>query len=589
MPDPVPGPSRERVTRKHGDRLLVSLARGPRVPLAVVAAASLASSAAVLLLPAVLASAVDEALTGRGPRTAAVCLILVLALTACAEIAGMVAGAAATASATSSLRVRLTAHLLSLDIAETRRSPTGELVNRLVSNTATAGRVPVTLVGIATGLITSIGGVAALFVIDWRVGLTFVAGAPAAVALIRLFVERVSGLYDDYQGAQGRLAARLTDALAGIRTVRASGSADREITRILAPLPELSGSGHALWRAQARSVWKIALLLPLIEVAVLGTAGLGVADGRLEPGQLLAAAGYTALGLSFVDQTDALMALAHSRSAARRICEVLGLPVPPAGTRPPAEGPGALSFRGVTVVRENTAPVEDVDLEVPAGSLTAVVGRSGAGKSTLALLAGRLTDPDRGEVLLDGRPLREIEPDALRGAVAYAFERPVLLGGDLAEAVSYGLPAVDREAVREAARAAHVDDVIGRLPEGYGTPAGTAPLSGGELQRLGLARALVRRARLTVLDDATSGLDTATEAQVTRTLLEGMRGRTRLVVAHRVATAARADLVVWMEDGRIRARGTHRGLWRDPDYRALFAAAGEVSPQDQEDPCPARS
>ncbi|WP_214410883.1 ABC transporter ATP-binding protein [Sphaerisporangium fuscum] len=583
MSDPVSGAAGERVTHRHSDRLLASLARRAWRPLAVVAAGSAAASAATLAMPALLAAAVDEVLAGEDALAAVAWLALTVAVFTLADLARTIAGASSNASATSALRLRLTGHVLRLDAGEARRFPTGELATRLVSNTATAGRVPLTLVDTAAGLVTAAGGVTALFLVDRWTGLAFLAGLPVALTMIFFFVTRMSGLYDRYQEAQGHLAARLTDTLAGIRTVRASGTADREIARVLAPLPGLSAAGRALWRAQARGVWRIGLVLPLIEVIVLAVAGLGVVDGRLAPGRLLAVAGYATLGLSFVEQLDAVMSLVQARSAARRVCQVLALHTQVPGTRPAPAGPGTLSLRGVTVTRDGTPLLDELDLEVPAGLLTAVVGPSGAGKTTLALVAGRLLDPDRGEVVLDGRPLREIAPESLRDLVAYAFERPALLGGDLASAIAYGRPGTGRAAVREAAAAARVDDVIRRLPQGYDTPAAGAPLSGGELQRLGLARALVRRARLTVLDDATSSLDTATEAQVTRALVDGMRGRTRLVVAHRATTAARADLVVWLEGGRVRARGTHRDLWTDPAYRALFAT-GDLS--EKEEPCP---
>ncbi|NAS25710.1 ATP-binding cassette domain-containing protein [Herbidospora sp. NEAU-GS84] len=571
--------------------------------MAATATASAASAAATLALPAVLAAAVTSALSGRGVHAAAWQLGLVLAAGTVADLTGTLAGAASTASAITSLRLRLTGHILSLGATATRRLPAGELANRLVSNTSVVASTPVSLLRTAVGLITSAGGVVALLLVDWQAGLAFLIGVPIAMIVIRRLVTRLSGLFDRYQAAQGRLAARLTDTLAGIRTVQASGSAGREIARVLAPLPDLSAAGHALWRAQARGVWRISLIRPLVEVAVLAVAGLGVADGRLEPGQLLAVAGYTLLGLSFIDHVDALMDFSRARSAGRRVSEVFALPVPAPGTRPLPDGPGALSLRGVTVLDDQGEPLLDrLDLDLPAGTLTALVGRSGAGKSTLALLSGRLIDPDRGDVLLDGQCLRETDPAALRDAVAYAFERPALLGGTLAGAIAYGLPAAGRDDVQAAARAAHVDDVVRRLPRGYDTPAADALLSGGELQRLGLARALVRDARLTVLDDATSGLDAVTEAQVTRTLTVDMRGRTRFVVAHRATTAARADLVVWLDRGRIRAQGTHRDLWRDPAYRALFATAtapateatlataavATVPASLEEEPCPPR-
>jgi ATP-binding cassette subfamily B protein len=210
---------------------------------------------------------------------------------------------------------------------------------------------------------------------------------------------------------------------------------------------------------------------------------------------------------------------------------------------------------------------------VPSGTAVAVVGRSGAGKTTLALLAGRLIDPDLGEVRLGGRPLPALDRHVLRRQVGYAFERPELLGDTIAECVGYGRPESGPPVLRKAARLVRADEFVSRLPRGYETPLADAPMSGGERQRLGLARALLQGQRLLILDDATSSLDVATEALVSTALTDHADERTRLVIAHRAATAARADAVAWLEGGRIRALAPHRVLWADPQYRALFSAA----------------
>jgi ATP-binding cassette, subfamily B, bacterial len=200
---------------------------------------------------------------------------------------------------------------------------------------------------------------------------------------------------------------------------------------------------------------------------------------------------------------------------------------------------------------------------------------SGAGKTTLASLVGRLRDPDEGAVLLDGVPVASLDPGELRRAVAYAFERPALLGGTIAEAIAYGRPAATHAHVRAAAVAAEADGFVRRLPDGYDTPLRRAPMSGGEAQRLGLARAIAQGERVLVLDDATSSLDTAAEMKVSAALAR-LRS-TRIVVAHRAATAARADLVAWIEDGRVRAYAPHAELWEHPEYRAVFAAPEAVA------------
>jgi ATP-binding cassette subfamily B protein len=215
-----------------------------------------------------------------------------------------------------------------------------------------------------------------------------------------------------------------------------------------------------------------------------------------------------------------------------------------------------LEFRGVSV----DSLLTDVSFVVPGGSVAAVVGRSGAGKSVLASVAARLRDPSAGVVALDGVPLSSLSHDELRGAVGCAFERPSLVGATVGAAIEPGGV--------EAARATYTHEFVSRLPEGYATPLSAAPMSGGELQRLGLARSWPA-SRLLVLDDATSSVDMVTEMRI-GAALAAAGGRTRLVVTHRLSTAARADLVVWLEDGRVRAVAPHEELWEDEDYREVF-------------------
>ncbi|MFE7120271.1 ATP-binding cassette domain-containing protein, partial [Streptomyces sp. NPDC057654] len=171
--------------------------------------------------------------------------------------------------------------------------------------------------------------------------------------------------------------------------------------------------------------------------------------------------------------------------------------------------------------------------------------------------------------------------DALRGAVGYAFERPAPLGGTIGGTIGFGPREAGPERVREAARAACADGFVRLLPDGYDTRLTDAPLSGGEAQRLGLARAFTHQGRLLVLDDATSSLDTVTELRVSEALLGAIGPRTRLIVAHRATTAARADQVAWLEDGRVRAVGRHEELWRLEGYRAVFDADQPQSADDQ--------
>ncbi|MFJ8738166.1 ABC transporter ATP-binding protein [Embleya sp. NPDC127516] len=536
-----------------------------------------AGSIAALLLPAAVAGSVDAVVRGDSATGPTVRLVAVLALGLLAGVLAEVAGPGLAADLTARLRRRLAVQVTDLGTGARNPFAAGDVTSRLVGAAPDAAGLVPSLLGTLGALVTSLGGIVALALIDPWLAVGFLGGLLPGLLVVRLFMTRATGLFTDYQVVQSGLAARLTDALAGARTIRACGTRDREITRILAPLPELSAAGHGLWRAQRNAVAQVLLLAPMVELTVLSIAGWLLAEGRIPPGQLVAAAGYAALGLGFLEQVEALVGVAHARAGRTRAAELLA--VEPAGygtarTLPP--GRGELTFRRVSVrVSEpgrdaERVVLDGIDLTVPAGACVALVGASGSGKSTLAALAGRLREPDEGEVLLDGMPVTRLARGELRRAIAYAFPRPVLVGADLAGALAYGRPGADAETVTEAARMAFADDFVRRLPAGYATRTQGLALSGGEVQRLGLARALVQDARVLVLDDATSGLDTVTEHHIHEAFRAGLAGRTRLVVAHRATAAAGADFVAWLAAGRIKAIGTHAELWSDPTYRAIF-------------------
>ena len=560
------------------DRLLLGVARRAPGWTAALVAATLCSAAASLLAPAVLAAAVDAALHRGAPGTALARLAALLAAMALADVLAPLAATNYEASSTAWLRRRLLDRALALGVGGRRRLDAGDLLSRIGADAPATAQVLPDLLQAAVAVVTGIGAVVALALLDWRLAAAFLIGLVPVIGLVRTFMVHASELFVRYQRLQAGIAARLLDALAGIRTIRASGTTAREAGRVLVPLRELSATGRGLWHAQRRIAWGVALVVPLEETVVLAVAGLGLAAGRLTPGDLLAAVGYVRLALGLFEQVDVLVAAARARAGAARAADVLDDSEAPRGSGlAPAGGPlalpaggGAVSLRGIGVRAGDARVLDRLDLEVPAGACVALVGRSGAGKTTLASLVGRLRDPEEGSVLLDGVPVSALAPEALRRAVAYAFARPALLGGTVAGTIAYGRPSAAPSELRAAARAAEADGFVRRLPDGYDTPLERAPMSGGEAQRLGLARAIAQGERVLVLDDATSSLDTATEMKVSAAL-SGLRS-TRIVVAHRAATAARADLVAWLDGGRVRALAPHLELWRDADYRAVFAA-----------------
>ncbi|MFE7524870.1 ATP-binding cassette domain-containing protein [Kitasatospora sp. NPDC057542] len=523
-------------------------------------------AATTLALPGVLAGAVDAALGRSSGPGAFLLLALLLGAAAAANATAAAAGPACAAEATAALRGRLVRHLLALGPGGRLRGgpPPGDLAARLLGSAADAGgRLPAVL-GTATALLTSVGAVVGLAVLSPWLALAFFAGVVPGVLVIRLFLRQAGPVFARYQEVQASMAALLSGALGGLRSIHAAGAEQHEAARVLAPLPELSAAGHALWAAQRRTAWQATLLIALVEVTVLTTAGALLAKGALAPGALAAAAGWAALGAGLFEQVEALVGVAHAGAGQARVDELLALPAAPCGTAGlPPGGPGEVSFRGVVVRDGDRVLLGPLDLTVPGGRTVALVGRSGSGKSLLAALPGRLRDADEGTVLIDGVPVVALAPSELRHAVGYAFARPELVGRTVREALAGAGPA-------EAA-AARADGFLRRLPHGWDTPLDELRLSGGELQRLGLARLLARPTRVVVLDDATSGLDLATEYQVTEALDHATHGRTRLVIAHRATIAARADLVAWLDAGLLRALAPHDTLLAHPDYRATLA------------------
>ncbi|MEU5198539.1 ABC transporter ATP-binding protein [Streptomyces scabiei] len=579
----APGPAAASVP------LLRSTVRhsGPRCT--TLALVSVASAGANLALPLALGRALDLLLAGDpgGARWVLWSTGLVLAVAALDAVETVLAGTTS-ARSTAWLRHRLIGHVLAVGPRAVGRFGPGDLVARLVGNAAQTGTTPATTAALLATLAGPLGAVAALGLIDPLLMLVFLAGAPLLALVLRALARGSSDCVARYQRAQGRIAGALAEAVAGHRTIAAAGIADRTVARVLGPLPALSREGHRMWRVQGRAAARTAAVAPLLQLSVVATAGVLLTRHRLSVGELLAASRYAVLAAGIGVLVGHVSGLVRARAGAERLAEVLAEPPTPYGGRtlpPPGRGlpVGRLELRSVTVRRGGRAVLDGIDLVVPGGSTLAVVGRSGAGKSLLAAVAGRLTDPDEGEVRLDGVPLRALDRRELRAAVAHAFERPALFGGSVADTIAFGVPRPSPARVGEAARAAHADAFVRRLPDGYATACADAPLSGGEAQRLGLARAFARDSRLLVLDDALSSLDTVTEHHITEALL-GSTGGSRLVIAHRVTTAARADAVAWLDGGKVRAVGPHAVLWRTAAYRDLFGeGAGADAPAGEED------
>ncbi|QCX82789.1 Alpha-hemolysin translocation ATP-binding protein HlyB (plasmid) [Streptomyces sp. YIM 121038] len=533
-----------------------------------------ASALAALLLPATIARAVDRALSGGG-TAGVVPLTAVVGLLTAAEAAAQYAGPRTTAETTAQLRAALVRHTMAGGPHPVRRTSTGDLVTRLTVGAAEAGLASQAMVYAVTQLVMAAAAVVALGLLAPELAVAFLVTTPVGWLLLRRHLQCTVRRGKGYQSVQADVTARLLDALAGSRTIAAAGTVEQEIERVLRPVPELSRHGRALWDCQRRVAWSTGLLAPAIQITVLTVAGHQLSTGTLSTGEVIAALGYTVLGLGGFGAAQSLLDLARARAGQARVSEVLGSPLAPAGLCGLQPGLGRVEIRGVTVRRSGRAVLDGLDLILPAGTCTALVGSSGSGRSLFAAVASGLLVPEQGLVLLDGVPVNEIRPSELRTAVSCAFADPELTGATVLDAITAAAQPVSAAEARRAARTAQADLFIRRLPAGYETPLTDVPLSGGQWQRLGLARALARDCRLLVLDDAMSSLDTATEASVLNAMGLSHGDRTRLVVTQRTYTAARADTVAWLDEGRIRALAPHRELWRIPAYRLIFTGMGD--------------
>lgn len=535
--------------------------------LPLIGVAALAATLSALALPAVLGHAVDAIVAGGDSGRWLALAAGLIAVGIVADLVDTFADTACVAGTTAWLRNRLVRHVVAIGPEKSRRFDTGDLVSRVSANAADAAQAGPSVVAVGTAVLPPIGSLVMLAYIDIWIAVAFLAGVGLVALLLQAFTRRTTEVNTGYLQTQGRIAARLVESLTGARTIAAAGTVQREKQRVLEQLPELHKQGRQLWLVLSRTAAQATVVGPLIMVAVLAVGGLALLNGRISPGELFAAVQYAMLGAGLGGLTEVFGQLAEARAGASRVGEVLAVDPVAYGRRALPDGPGTLEFREVTVRSGNAVLLDDVDLTLPGGAVVALVGRSGAGKSTLAALAARLRDPDEGQVLLDGVPLTELSHQTLRAGVGCAFERPVLFGSTVADAIGMG---IDADRATAAARATHAHEFVSRLPQGYHTPLAEAPMSGGEAQRLGLARAW-HAGRLLVLDDATSSLDMVTEMQISRTLTDGeLRHVTRLIATHRVSTAARSDLVVWLEQGRVRAVGPHEQLWAQCEYREVF-------------------
>ncbi|MGW4502523.1 ABC transporter ATP-binding protein [Micromonospora sp. NPDC004336] len=485
-------------------------------------------------------------------------------------------------------RASIVRHYFRARVGDLQRRPTGELVTRATSDTQLLREASGSIVGLVNAGIALVGTLVLMGVLDlFLLGCTIVAVLVVA-AVMGALMPRIATAQAAAQESMGRLGGALEGALRAIRTVKASRAEARSAERIVADARQAAAHSVRAARVTA-SVWTIAWTgIQLAVIAILGIGAWRAQRDLLEISSLIAFLLYTfQLMGPITELTQNTTALQAGIAAAGRIREVETIATEPAGPLPgPAERPrtpgaqrpvadAVLVFRGVTARYGPDAPeaVRDIDLVVPRRGHTAIVGPSGAGKTTLFSLVLRFLEPERGHLLLDGRPYAELGHDEVRARLAYVEQETPVVPGTIRDNLRFTHPDATEEEIRAVLRAVRLDDKIDSLPDGLDTSLSSTEVSGGQRQRIALARAMLRTPDVLLLDEATAQVDGLTEAALQECVRQRAAAGAVVTIAHRLSTVLDADRIVVMEHGRIRAQGTHAELLAGDDlYRRLVAA-----------------
>jgi len=488
-----------------------------------------------------------------------------------------------------SLRRAMFERLLHLPLPKLWEMKTGGILSRLTGDVdTTTGLLQMAIVSPAISVIRLVIAIGVLMALNWRLAFMAMAVIPGAMFISFASARRIRPIYRVVRKDVEAIDGRVGETFSGIRVVRAFG---RELLEIL----DYMRARHTVLRkelfAQRREmlIWTSwGLLVSGVNVIIVWYGGALNLQGRASIGDIMTFQWYTFLLMNPVWQiVNSFSELQRSLAAMERVFEVLSWERDKPDRPDARDAPKVvheIAFDNVEFeYREGRPVVHDFNVAVRGGSVIALVGRSGAGKTTVTDLVARFHDPTRGRILLNGTDIREFKLKTYRELLAIVQQDVFLFDGSVRDNIAYGRHNATDAEVEDAARRANAYEFIERLPDGFETFVGErgVKLSGGQQQRLAIARAILAKPQILILDEATSNLDTESEQLIQASMATLLAGRTTFVIAHRLSTIRRADLILLMEDGRVVERGTHQelmaaqGLYHEMVVRQMMSHGDE--------------
>ena len=421
-------------------------------------------------------------------------------------------------------------------------------------------------------------GLGMAFLLSPKLTIVFLITTPILTILLALIVRKVGPLYGRQQSAVDHLNSRIQESLTAIRAIKAFVRGDYENEQVNAVNTELSDASTETFRYAVLNLPAFQTIMYTAIVCIMWFGGGFILQGDMSVGQLTAFLSYVLQVLNSVMMfSGAFLQMTRSLASARRIREVLTEQPDLANAAEPVDTVpnGQIDFEGVSFKYNAAAQksaLSDITLHIPAGATVGIIGGTGSAKTTLVQLIPRLYDATEGTVKVGGRDVRDYDLTALRDAVGIVLQKNLLFSGTIRDNLKWGNPDAAEEQLWAACRAAHADEFLDRMPDGLDTDLGQGGVnvSGGQKQRLCIARTLLKHPKVLIFDDSTSAVDTATESGIRRALAE-LTDVTKLIIAQRISSVQSADLIVILEDGRLHAVGTHAELLaKDTIYQEIY-------------------